>query len=410
MMTFRWSWIFILYSLLVRLGSATVPVDNHIVDDIHQRAAAFDSSHIFGFLTPNSPPSKPNIGAIVGGVILGLVILLALIGWHFISRNRRIAHVEEGKISPGAIKERPDGVLPDLKSQFSPDESKGRFDRIRQALGRRPFKRSQQSILPVFQIAIPPGSTESINRPPPAAPNHVPRYPSTLERGYDKGSRRPTPPSMAGYPDLPRTASVTTTDTWEPGDPRRKVQVPPKAVLVPMPGRPLPGLAAAVSARSPGLRPPRSPSRRRSWFSKHPFKHPFIPVRAADNLLRFPPGSPLNPNTPAQYHPSRQHLGAQMSETQSPRIEGSPVSGWRMSANPVPPVQEERQVRRPPPAPLEPENLGLSRQERMNAVPGTRSARTHTRDGSRTAIPPNSSRHPLGSSRFLPEPPTTSYI
>ncbi|KAF5388396.1 hypothetical protein D9615_000157 [Tricholomella constricta] len=402
MMTFRWSWIFILYSLLVRLGSATVPDDNHIVDDIHRRAGAYESNRVFGFMS--SPPEKPNIAAIVGGVIGGVVFTLVVLGWCFVSRKRRISHVEEGA---KGLKGRPDGWIPDLKSEFSPDEKNGgKFDRIRDALARRGvLKKSRQSILPIFQVALPPGSTDSIDRPPPAVPNHVPRYPSVLERGYTK--RRPTPPSLEGYPDLSRTASVTdsihSTDSGGGGDRpgRRKVQVPPKALMVPIPGRPLPGLSAA-SAKSAGLRPPKSPSRRRSWFSKHPFKHPFIPIRNVDNTLRFPPGSPLHPGL---YQPSRQHLEARM-EARSPRIESMSPRSSTMSARHMPMKSARRQ-----PVPLY-EDSGSSKQARlMDALSaGLDGPRTPVQNGSRTAVPPNSSRHPLGSSRFLPEPPTTSYI
>jgi len=400
MMTFRWSWIFILYSLLVRLGSATVPDDNHIVDDIHRRAGAYASNRVFGFLTPDTPPPKPNIGAIVGGVLGGVAFTLLVLGGCVVSRRRKISHVEEGAKSPG-LKGRTDGGLPDLKSTFSPDEKNdGKFDRLRVALGRRAKKPPLQPILPVYKVSTPPGSTESIECPPPAVPNHAPKYPSMLERGYTK---RRTPPPLEGYPELSRTASVT--DSIQSANsggsarpPRRKVQVPPKALIVPTPGR------ALLSARSAGLRTPKSPSRRRSWFLKHPFKHPFIPIRNADNSLRFPPGSPLYPG---QYQPSRQHLEARM-EARSPRIEGMSPRTSSTSARQVP---GKDSARRQPDFLYE--DPGSSKQARlMEALQsaGAEGARTPTQNGSRTAIPPNSSRHPLGSSRFLPEPPTTSYI
>jgi len=395
MMTFRWSWIFILNLLLVQLGSATVPNDNHIVNDIHQRSGDETSYRVFDFLVPDQP-KKPNIGAIVGGVIGGLTFTLVVLGWCFVSRRRRIAHVEEGARSPGL--KRPDGLVGDPKSVFSPDGKGGKFDRIRDVLGRRPRK-PLENILPVYQVALPPGSTDTIGRPPPAAPNHAPRYPSVLERGSNP-KRRPTPPPLEGYPDLSSASSVTdgvpSTDVGErPG--RRKVQAPPKALMVPTPGRPLPGLAIA-SARSAGMRPPKSPSRRRSWFAKHPFKHPFIPIRSIDTNLRFPPGSPLYPG---QYQPSPQHLAARFSG-RSPRIE-SPLTG-SMSAKQVPPSSRRQ------PAPLD-EDPGSTKQARlMEALQSADLEGARTPTGARTALPPNSSRLPLGSSRFLPDPPTTSYI
>ncbi|GLB33545.1 hypothetical protein LshimejAT787_0104290 [Lyophyllum shimeji] len=397
MMTFRWSWIFILYSLLVRLGSATVPDDDRIVNDIHQRTGDYTSrKRFFGFLSPDPPPKKPNVAAIVCGVIGGVALILAVIGLWFLARRRKVPHVEEGPKSPGALKERPDGLIPDLRSQFSPDEgSGGKFDRLRMALGRR---RNNPSILPIFQIAIPPGSQESIDRPPPAVPSHVPKYPSVLERGHAK--RRPMPPPLEGYGESrPPSTDTTRSDDSGGGERsgRRKVQEPPKALIVPTPGRPLPGLGA--TAKSAGLRPPKSPSRRRSWFSKHPLKHPFIPVRNADPSLRFPPGSPLHPG---QYQPSRQHLEAR---ARSPRVEAVTPRTATASAKPLPSARRQLAF-------LE-QDPGSSKQVRlMEALQSasTENPRTPTQNGPRTAIPPNSGGHPLGSSRALPEPPPTSYI
>ncbi|KAG6911735.1 hypothetical protein DXG01_007985 [Tephrocybe rancida] len=407
-MTFRWSWIFILYSLLVRLGSATVPNDNHIVNEVHRRAG---SPRLFDLLAvPTDPPKKANVGAIVGGVIGGLAVL-AIIGFCSLKRRRRIPHVEEGPKSPD-LKERPEGWIPDLKSQFSPDDkSGGKFDRLRDALGRRAGvgkKAPLDNILPVYHVSLPPGSTKSIDRPPAAVPSHVPRYPSVLERG---SKRRPSPPPpLEGYPDLSRVSVADSVQSMESASGertgRRKLQVPPKALVVPTPGRPLPGLVIA-SARSAGLRMPKSPSRRRSFFSKHPFKHPFIPVRSVDNTLRFPPGSPLYPG---QYQPSRQHLEARM-EARSPRIEGmmSPRSG-SISAQ-YQPGKESASVRRQPPPQIE--DPGSSKQARLVEAlqsAGLNGPRTPAPSGSRTALPPHTSRHPLRSAKFLPEPPTTSYI
>jgi len=406
MMTIRWSWIFILYSLLVRLGSAAIPDDNHIVDEILPRAGIYhpDLSRMLNLSSskPQPQPKKPNVGAIVGGVLGGLA-LVALLGWYFISRKRRIHHVEEGVKSPG-LKDNQGGWL-DPKSQFSPDEKNGgKFSRLKDVLGRR--KRPPlESILPSYHVAFPTGSTNSINVPPPAVPNHAPRYPSILERGTTK--KRPAPPPLEGYPDpsrVPVSESIRSIDSaggQRTG--RRKLQVPPKALVVTTPGRPLPGLAA-ISARSAGLRTPKSPSRRRSWFAKHPFKHPFIPVRSVDNTLRFPPGSPLYPGN---YQPSRQHLEARIS-ARSPRIEGgTPRSGTFHGQYQQPETARQR------PDSDEYEDPGSTKQMRLMEALKSADAerpRTPTQNGSRTAIPPRSARHPLGSARFLPEPPTTSYI
>ncbi|KAG6841320.1 hypothetical protein C0991_012319 [Blastosporella zonata] len=408
-MTFRWSWIFILYSLLVRLGSATVPVDNHIVNEVHRRAGFYEMTRSLLASNTDAPPAKPNVGAIVAGVFGGMGVLIVL-GFCFLKRRRRIPDVEEGPKSPG-VKERPEGGIPDLKSQFSPDDkNSGKFDRLREALGRRGGlgkKAPLDNILPVYNVNLPPGSTGSIDRPPPTVPNHIPRYPSVLERGSKR--RFSPPPPLEGYPDLSRVSfadSIQSVNSAHEDRSGRRLKVPPKALAVPAPGRPLPGLVVA-SAKSAGIHMPKSPSRRRSFFSKHPFKHPFIPVRSVDATLRFPPGSPLGPG---QYQPSRQHLEARM-EARSPRIEGimSPRSS-SVSARHMP-GKESASVRRQPP--LQIEDPGSSKQARLVEAlqsAGFEGPRTPGQNGSRTALPPHISRHPLRSAKFLPEPPTTSYI
>ncbi|KAG6903355.1 hypothetical protein C0995_013108 [Termitomyces sp. Mi166 len=404
MMIFRWSWIFILYSLLVRLGSAALPDDDHAIDEIQRRAGGYESTRILNFLTDamTDPPKKPNVWAIVGGSIVGLAVLgiLALV---FLKRRRRITDVEESPRSPASLKkERPDS---DFKSQFSPDgKSSGKIDRLRDALGRRPGivrKAPLDNILPVYNVVLPPGSTDSVDRPPPAVPTHVPRYPSILERG---SKRRPSPPPpLEGYPDLSRASiaesiqSIDSNDGERTG--RRKLRPPPTALVVPTPGRALPRTVVA-SAQSAGMYVPKSPSRRRSYFSKNPFKHPFIPARGVDTTLRFPPGSPLS----AQYQPSRHHLEARM-EARSPRIEGSPRNAR--------PGKESATVRYQLPSVVEPrpsKQVRLVEALQSARLEMPRTPRTPAPNGSRTALPPHSSKHPLRSARFLPEPPTTAYI
>ncbi|KAG6844114.1 hypothetical protein H0H87_009720 [Tephrocybe sp. NHM501043] len=359
------------------------------------------------------PPKKPNVGAIVGGVIGGLAVL-AILCFLILKRRRRIPDVEEGPKSPGWK----ETSGPDLKSQFSPDATNGgKLDRLRDALGRRAGlgkKAPLDNILPVYHVNLPAGSAESIDRPPTALPSHVPRYPSVLERGSRK--RFSPPPPLEGYPDLSRVSladSIQPTQSASTERTGRRVQLPPKALVVPTPGRPLPGLVVA-SAKSAGLHMPKSPSRRRSFFSKHPFKHPFIPVRSVDNTLRFPPSSPLHPG---QYQPSRQHLETRMSEARSPRIESiTSARSGSMSARPMT-GKEITFVRRQPPPQLE--DPGSSKQARLVEalqsagieIPRTpRTPRTPAQGPPRTALPPHTSRHPLRSAKFLPEPPTTSYI
>jgi hypothetical protein len=248
MMTFRWSWIFILPLLLVRLGSS-LPI-NDVVSDIYPRSSPPRTRRSTGSSTGKSPPT--NVGAIVGGVLAGVLVTIGFFIWFSAYRKRRgEPHVEQGSEQ----KERPAGWLPALKSAFSPDEKeeKGadRFrDAFRDAFTRRGANRSQEAI---YQPSPFPFSTDAINRPTPAAPGHTPRYPSILERGYSKTARHPQDLALVRLPSIPeslRSAPVGDRPS------RRKIQIPPRALLVPPPGRQLPGLAGRVVGSSPS---PRSP-------------------------------------------------------------------------------------------------------------------------------------------------------
>ena len=250
-------------------------------------------------------------------MLAGVVLTVFFFAWYSGYRKQRNkSHAEEGS---SERKERSPGWFSNLKSEFSPDEKAGRFDRFREAFSRRE-KKTQDGILPTYQTKLPPGFTDSIiiSRPPPAAPSHVPRYPSILERNFSKTAREPSPPR-----DLSRPPSITESLRSAPaGDraSRRKVQIPPRALLVPPPGRPLPGLAGQVGVSHSPLSP-------RSWFSKRLSKHPFIPLRV-DSSIQFPP-SPLNPD---RYQPSRQHLEARL-DSRSPK---EVVSNHSVRRQPVP--------------------------------------------------------------------------
>lgn len=280
--------------LLVRPGSA-LPI-NYIVVGVFPRevSSATDTTE---------PSSSLNVGAIIGGAVAGVGLTVFFLVWYSGYRKRKNEpHTEEG----GVRKEKSPGWFSNFRSEFSPDEKARRFDRFREAFSRRGEKKAQEGILPTYQAKPPLSHMDSISPPPRAVPNHVPRYPSALERGHSKTARYPPPTH-----DLSRMPSITESLRSAPaGDraSRRKVQIPPRALLVPPPGRPLPGLAGRIGM----LRSPRSASRRKSWLSKRLSKHPFIPLRA-DSPLHFPPSS-LNPDP---YQPSRQHLEARL-DSRSP--------------------------------------------------------------------------------------------
>lgn len=399
MITFRWSWIFIIHLLLVRLGNATLSNGDHTANDIRKRNGE-DQSSIY--LVDDTPMSASNVGVIIGFVIAGVVVAFAALGYCYVTRRRKPPpHAEEGMTSPG-LKDVGKGS-PELKSTFSPDESVSRkFDRIRRAFGR--YKKPEESLLPSYQIHLPPGSPKSINPPPPAVPSHVPRYPSSLSRNYSKPLRRSPPPPLKGYPEPSRPLSPVesvSSDGSVDQSTQRKVQVPPKAALMVRPtlGRPLPGMSGA---RSAGLRAPRSPLRRKSWLLKNSFKHPFIPSPNLDAYLRYPPGSPLG-----QYHPSRQHLEARL-DPGSPRVA---VMSPRLGPKSAKETSRREPVRRQP-VPLHEEDDGTTKHTRLvEALHTAEIEGQRTPTGYRTALSPVTNKHPPASSKHAPrDPPPTAYI
>jgi len=417
MMTFRWSWIFTVLSALVQLGNANLPSnDDLMVNMLHRREFVEHS-----YIASATPVSTKNIGIIVACVVAGVAVSFAALGWCFVSRARRlrVPHVEEGVDSPSSLDStwKPKA---NLKSQFSPDEN-SKFDRIRAAFGRR---KKREAILPVYSVGLPAGSAEPLEPPPPAAKGHIPRYPSVLERGNSQrtvdstrssgktspSKRASPPPPLKGLPELSRTPSIQSTDSRLSGPrPRERPQPPPKAVLVPPPGRPLPGLSGSKTARTP---------KRRSW--KHPFKHPFIPFRSPD-ILKFPPGSPLG-----GYHPSRQHLEARF-DMVTPRV-SSPLAADSprhvpSSANNM--KRQEHVIKRQPVPQLslaEPSPQSVRQAKIVEALHSAEVEGQRTPTGHRTQLPPiqTTSKTPktAKTARFRESPvrpespivPTTAYL
>lgn len=140
----------------------------------------------------------------MGGSIGGLAVLCILVFFFSKRRRRRIIDVEEGSRSPTTLKkERLDSRLSDPRSQFSTDGKDNGKISLRDVLSRRPRigkKAPLDNILPTYKVALPPGSTESIDRPSRTVATHVPHYPSILERGSKK--RPSPPPPLEGYPSF----------------------------------------------------------------------------------------------------------------------------------------------------------------------------------------------------------------
>jgi hypothetical protein len=270
--------------------------------------------------------SQTNVAVIVVCVIAGILVTLAFLGWRFFAKRAKIpTHDEEGAVSPGSTYKAKE-LSPIPKSEFSPEGKhvSRRFERLRKAFALRK-KRHRESVLPLHQGHLPPGSSEVIGRPLPIVPAPSSRHPGTLERQHRKVPRRvPPPPIDTSSSEPTETASsysispTSSEESHESTKPLKKVRIAPDPELVPIPGRPLPGFSGAKSAR---LRAPKSPSRRKSWLSKQPLKHPFVPQRTSDASLKFPPGSPL-----IQYHPAKHHLEARLG-SRTPRTPGpSPLS------------------------------------------------------------------------------------
>jgi len=402
MMTFRWSWIFTVLTLLVQLGNANFPSnDDLVVNMLHRREEMFvEPSYIAS--TSNTPMSTKNIGIIVACVVAGVAVSCAGIGWAYLSRSRRlrVPSVEEGVSSPSSFDST--WKAKNLRSQFSPDETKSyNFDRIRAAFGRR---KKHEAILPIYNVALPAGSVESIEPPPPVAQGHIPRYPSILERGNSQRSvntdpskksspsrRASPPPPLQGLPELTRTPSSSSTGSRVSGPraltkPPKRTQVPLKAVLIPPPGRPLPGLSGAKTAHTP-----KSPSKRRSWLSRHTFRHPFIPFRSPDLSLKFPPGSPLG-----GYHPSRQHLEARF-DMVTPRVSSPLAESHRLPPASAKEIQRrEHVIKRQPVPPLSLE-APVTPTRQVKIFEALQSAETEGRmtpTGYRTAISASASKPP----------------
>jgi hypothetical protein len=335
--------------------------------------------------------SSKNIGIIVACVVAGIAVAAAAVGWLFVSRQRRlrVPHTEEGLYSPASNNST---WKPSLKSQFSPDESRSGFDRIRTAFGRK--KRRDEPILPVYNVKLPAGSTDSIERPPPVAQTHVPRYPSVLERGNSQRSfsaghssppnkRASPPPPLQGLPELSRTPSSGSRFSGPRPQKPKRLDLPPKAVVAQSNGRPLAGMSGAKTAHTP-----KSPSKRRSWLSKHSFKHPFIPFRSPDISLKFPPGSPLG-----MYHPSRQHLEARF-DMVTPRVSSPLAESPRRIPASAKELQRREHVTKRLPPPLAEDSPTAKQAKIVEALQSAEHEGRMTPTGYRTAIPPTTPKTP----------------
>ncbi|KAF9008741.1 hypothetical protein BDQ17DRAFT_1348846 [Cyathus striatus] len=147
----------------------------------------------------------------------------------------------------------------------TPAPAPSRLDKLR-AIWSRNGKRSQSnqetSPIPIQFPPLSPSPIEYVEKPQRAASAPKPKYPSILERGYQ--DRINVPPEAP-----PKLPPIDTHPLFtDPDQSRRKVRIPPRALIVPPLGRPIPGLSDRKK------RSPNTPAhRRRSWLSRH---HPFL--------------------------------------------------------------------------------------------------------------------------------------
>ncbi|TFK43206.1 hypothetical protein BDQ12DRAFT_661910 [Crucibulum laeve] len=294
-MALPWSWIFILHALLVRPGYANV----HERQNGGVLPREIKDGYQATLLKASSPVQKRNIAPIVVGVVAGVALVIGLIILVLCLRKRRrlVTQVEDGvpEKSPHwwMVDQRAEKVMdwwkldhdipPRVDVEKEKETKPSHLDRLRSALGRRGGSRGQAQVSPPLPIQFPPATpspTESIELPQPSVRPHMPRYPSILERGSRAFSPSPKRRSFNRSPPY----------AGEESRPKRKFRVPPRALIVPPPGRSVPGLAD----RKTGT--PRSANqKRRDWLTTHQPKHPFLPLKDSD--APFPPISAPIPST-----------------------------------------------------------------------------------------------------------------
>jgi hypothetical protein len=202
--------------------------------------------------------------------------------------------------------------------------------------GKRSHSKQETSPIPIQFPPLSPSPTEYVEKPERAASGPKPKYPSILERGYQ--DRINVPPEAPKLPPIDTEPLLLLTDADHS---RRKVRVPPRALIVPPHGRPIPGL----SERKQGT--PNTPAhRRKSWLSRH---HPFLPPK--DPLT--PTSAPVFSHRAYARTPTPNPPQGWVVPRSSVAPEGPRTKGRRI---PVPRFEEPRRAPPAPPLPTLPED------------------------------------------------------
>ncbi|KAF9485428.1 hypothetical protein BDN70DRAFT_917078 [Pholiota conissans] len=326
-----WSWIFIIQTMLVRPGYASV---GHNYEALARRALG--KVFIRDDLTETEVTSRNTFTALA--ITASILLIVGLVGLFLvIQRSKKQAKVSEPESQVAATDAKPSWWMVEGKSEKmdwwrlshrfdstevpAVDTSKpiegGRIARLKAAIQKQSAKK-QKPIIPMYRSNT-PSPTDSLGLPMQTNANIEPKYPEALERGFRAPIYPPRIPPLV-FGDKPTKPSPTT---------------PPRALLTS-------GQRATLSrgARSGA---PRSPAvKRRDWLQRHS-RHPFLPLKASDAQLKISSPTPLayidTANPKLTYAPSLER----------PRAAPLPPTGPRDSYRPPVPPKARKLY---PPTPL----------------------------------------------------------
>lgn len=332
-----WSWIFIFQIMLARPGYAHV---SHSYEVLAGRALEKVFVYVYLHCNPISLlknfPSR-NLSkaeksrntyialAIAGSVVLvaGAIGLLLL----YLRQREKVSEPESAIPKPhwwmvDSKNEKGDwkwklGSTFSTPSQTDSDPDKGsRIERLRNALNIPRKNAKSQSRRPSEPSPVLPLQTD---------PNIQPRYPDSLERGYNA--------PVYHAQSTPQIPSVTMTLYDVNNPPKRTPSIPPRAIVT----EGQRGTVARSASRS-GV--PRSPGSRRG-LKRHSFRHPFLPLKDSDAPLK------ISGPTPVPLDLSNPKLGYSTS-LNGPRTAPVGPDGSRSSSRPLIPEPSKPGMRKPP--------------------------------------------------------------
>ncbi|KAF8204911.1 secreted proline-rich protein [Pholiota molesta] len=325
-----WSWIFIIQIMLVRPGYAKV---GHNYEVLARRALGKVFSRD---LTEAEVTTRNTFTALA--VTASVLLVVGLVGLFLViwrsKRQTKVPEPESGIADVKVADGRPSWWMVEgknekmdwwrlshrLESTEAPaiDTSKpvegGRIARLKAALQRRSGN-VQGPIIPMYRSTT-PSPTDTLGLPIQTNPNIEPRYPESLERGY----QAPIYP-VQSPPQIPLLYV---------GDKplKRSPTSPPRAIVTN-------GQRATLSRSGARAGVPRSPAvRRRDLLHRHSFRNPFLPLKTPDATTTLKISAP----TPLAYIDTTNPKLTYAPSLMRPRAAPLPPSGPRGSYRPpVPP-------------------------------------------------------------------------